>query len=140
MSAATASPRRDDRGSLSIMLVVLLTVTLGAAALIVDGGRAMAARRHAANTAEAAARHAIAAQSPTGRFDAALAADLARDHARRAGVDPEDVDVEVRDGPTGAPEVVVTVTARRTTVFLVLGGADELTVRSTGAATSVFAP
>ena len=127
-----------DRGSLTIMLVVLVLVTLGGAALIVDGGRAMAARRHAANTAEAAARFAVAEQSLAAGFDADTAVAVALDHAQRAGVAAADVDVGVRTGPTGAPEVVVTITERRSTVFLALGGADELTVRASGAATFLY--
>jgi Flp pilus assembly protein TadG len=130
----------NDRGSLSIVLGVLVLVTLAGAALVVDGGRAMAARRQAANTAEAAARVAMARSSLTSGFDPARAVDLAVDHAVRSGVAPDDVEVQVRTGPAGAPEVVVTITARRTTVFLALGGAEELTVRARGAATSVYDP
>jgi Flp pilus assembly protein TadG len=130
----------NDRGSLSIVLGVLVLVTLAGAALVVDGGRAMAARRQAANTAEAAARVAMARSSLTSGFDPARAVDLAVDHAVRSGVAPADVEVQVRNGPAGAPEVVVTITARRTTVFLALGGAEELTVRARGAARSVYDP
>lgn len=141
-----ASPHRrrrgaaDDRGSLSIVLGVLVFVTLAGAALVVDGGRAMAARRQASNTAEAAARMAVARSSLTEGFDERRAVDLAVDHAVRSGVAPGDVEVQVRPGPGGAPEVVVTITARRTAVFLALGGADELTVRATGAAIAVYDP
>ncbi len=127
-----------DRGSLSIVLVLLVTVVLGGGALVVDGGRAMAARRHAANTAEAAARTAVARTSLTTGFDPARAAELAVDHAVRSGVDPADVQVTVRTGPTGEPEVVVTITERRTAVFVALTGADQLTVRATGAATFLY--
>jgi Flp pilus assembly protein TadG len=137
-TGAFGSPTARDRGSLSIMLVVLLVVTLGGAALIVDGGRAMAARRHAANTAEAAARTAVAEQSVTAGFDPDLAADLATDHAVRSGIPADDVAVSVRTGPTGEPEVVVTITERRRAVFATLGGVDEFTVRATGAATYVY--
>lgn len=128
----------SDRGSLSIVLVLLVTVVLGGGALVVDGGRAMAARRHAANTAEAAARTAVARTSLTNGFDPARAAELAIDHAVRSGVDPADVQVTVRTGPTGEPEVVVTITERRTAVFVALTGADQLTVRATGAATFLY--
>ncbi len=144
MTAATphshdALQSRRDRGSLSIMLVVFVLVTLGGAALVVDGGRAMAARRHAANTAEAAARTAVAEQSLTRGFDPDTATALALDHAVRSGVDPGDVAIAIRTGPTGEPEVVVTITERRRAVFLALGGADVLTVRASGAATFVYA-
>ncbi|MCB1002333.1 MAG: hypothetical protein KDB40_23775 [Acidimicrobiales bacterium] len=127
-----------DRGTLAVVLVVFVTVVLGGAALVVDGGRAMAARRHAANTAEAAARFSVARTSLTAGFDADRATELAVDHAVRSGVAPGDVEVAVRTGPTGEPEVVVTITERRTTVFVALGGADVLTVRATGAATFLY--
>jgi len=140
MAPAMPSGRRGpDRGSLSIMLTVLVLVTLAGGGLIVDGGRAMAARRHAANTAEAAARTAVAEQSITGGFDPEVAAELAIDHALRSGVAPADVEVAIRTGPLGDPEVVVTITERRAAVFLALGGTDVLTVRATGAATFVYA-
>lgn len=132
-----SAPTRD-RGSLTVMLGVLVLVTLGGGALVVDGGRAMAARRHAANTAEAAARTAVARTSLTDGFDPDRAVELAVDHAVRSGVAPGDVEVTVRTGPTGQPEVVVTIVERRTAVFLALGGADELTVRATGAATFLY--
>lgn len=132
-----SAPTRD-RGSLTVMLAVLVLVTLGGGALVVDGGRAMAARRHAANTAEAAARTAVARTSLTDGFDPDRAVELAVDHAVRSGVAPGDVEVTVRTGPTGQPEVVVTIVERRTAVFLALGGADELTVRATGAATFLY--
>ncbi len=137
-SSGTSSHRRD-RGSLSIMLVVFVTVTLGGGALVVDGGRAMAARRHAANTAEAAARRAVAEQSLTRGFDPDMARSVALDHAVRSGVDAGDVLVTIRTGPTGEAEVVVTITERRRAVFLALGGADEFSVRASGAATVVYA-
>ena len=66
----------------------------------------MAARRHAANTAEAAARTAVARTSLTTGFDPARATELAIDHAVRSGVDPADVQVTVRTGPTGEPNGV----------------------------------
>jgi Flp pilus assembly protein TadG len=126
----------SDRGSLSIVMIFLVIITLGGAALVVDGGRAMTARRHAANTAESAARWAVASQSLTAGFDADAAAGIARSHAERAGVDPSDVDVFVRYRPE--PEVVVTITEHRSTVFLILGGSEDMTVHATGSAIFVY--
>lgn len=125
-----------DRGSLSIIMMFLVVVVLGGAALIVDGGRAMTARRHAANTAEAAARSAVANQSLSSGFDPDAAADRARSHAQRSGIDPADVQVAIRYDPQ--PQVIVTITEHPSTVFLILGGADDMTVRATGAATFVY--
>ncbi|TPW13261.1 MAG: hypothetical protein FD127_2138 [Acidimicrobiaceae bacterium] len=46
--------------------------------------------------------------------------------------------VAIRTDQAGRPEVVVTVTEHPTTVFLVLGGRSDMTVRATGAATFVY--
>ena len=129
---------RTDRGSLTVVTMFLLVIALAGAGVIVDGGRALAARRHAANTAEAAARFAIADQSLAGSFDAELARDVALSDVQRSGVQPADVSVDIRIDPSGQPEVVVTVTERRLAVFLALGGASEITVRASGAATFVY--
>ncbi|MCY7300340.1 MAG: pilus assembly protein TadG-related protein, partial [Ilumatobacteraceae bacterium] len=48
--------RDRDGGAISVVMVILLVRVLGGAGLVVDGGRALGARRHASNTAEAAAR------------------------------------------------------------------------------------
>jgi hypothetical protein len=47
----------------------------------------------------------------------------------RAGVPAADVQVEV-----GVDFVTVTITERRDTVFLILGGAETMTVRASGTA------
>lgn len=135
---AARAPR--DRGSFGIAAAAVVTVSLGGAALVVDGGRAMAARRFAANTAEAAARAGAATVDPYRGLDAATATDAARSHAERSGVASADVIVDVTTDHAGRPEVVVTVTARRPTVMLVLAGADVLTVRATGSAVPRYSP
>ncbi len=126
MSAAAA---RRDRGSVAIPMLLLVVVVLGGAGLVVDGGRAMAARRHAANVAEGAARAGASTVSPAAGLDPGRAAAAALDHAVRSGVPAGDVRVTVA-GDT----VTVTVTERRRTVFLVLGGQSTLTVHATGSA------
>lgn len=118
-----------DRGTVSLVMVMLVAVVLAGAGLIVDGGRAMTARRHASNTAEAAARAAAATATPVGGFEEHLAHDAAVDFAARAGIPESDVRVEVE-----ADFVRVTITERRTTVFLVLGGVTTMTVRASGTA------
>jgi len=131
----TTPVTQRDAGSASVMLTLLMVVMLADAGLVVDGGRAMAARRHASNTAEAAARAAVSTGTPLTGFDHAKAREIAVDHAVRSGVDPDDVEVVV-----GADAVTVTITERRETVFLVLGGAETMTVRASGTATLVYSP
>ncbi len=122
-----------DRGSISVVMIIMLVMVLAGAGLIVDGGRAMAARRHASNTAEAAARAAVSTATPVSGFDPVTARDAALEYAARAGVASVDVVVEV------APDAVrVTITERRRTVFLVLGGRSTMTVRATGVARVVY--
>jgi Flp pilus assembly protein TadG len=122
-----------DRGSISVVMIIMLVMVLAGAGLIVDGGRAMAARRHASNTAEAAARAAVSTATPVSGFDPVTARDAALEYATRAGVASVDVVVEV------APDAVrVTITERRRTVFLVLGGRSTMTVRATGVARVVY--
>jgi Flp pilus assembly protein TadG len=111
------------------VLLFLVLIVLGGAGLVVDGGRAMSARRHASNTAEAAARAAVSTATPVSGFDQSRARGAALDYARRAGVAADDVVVVVR-----VDSVSVTITERRDTVFLVLGGKQTMTVRATGTA------
>lgn len=135
MNAPGRSASRD-RGSLSIVMMFMVIIALAGAALIVDGGRALTARRHAANTAEAAARSAVANQSLTAGFDPIAATARARSHAERSGIEPADIQVAIRYDPD--PHVIVTITEHPSTVFLVLGGASDMTVRATGAAKFVY--
>lgn len=122
-----------DRGSLMVSLMILMVVVLAGAGLVVDGGRAMAARRHATNIAEGAARAAVSSTTPVRWFDPEVARSAATDHARRSGIAEADVTVEV----VGSV-VTVTIVERRTAVFLVAGGWSSVTVRGTGSATVVY--
>ena len=132
------SSSTPDRGVIGIAVTITIVVTLAGAALIVDGGRAMVARRHAANTAESAARWAITDQSLLGPFDPSRARAAAIGAAAGAGVAADDVSVEVRTDRYGRPEVMVTVTERRRSVFLVLVAVPRMTVTASGAATMAW--
>lgn len=120
---------QQDRGAISVVLMFLLMIAFAGAGLIVDGGRAMVARRHASNTAEAAARAAVSTATPVSGFDRETARAAAIEYANRAGAATADVEVDV-----GVDYVTVTVTERRSTVFLILGGQETMTVRATGTA------
>ena len=122
-------PERSDGGSITIMSLILLVLVFAGAGLIVDGGRAMSARRHASNIAEGAARAAVSTTAPMESIDSDRATAAALDHARRSGIDPLDVEVSV-----SAEVVRVTIVERRSTVFLILGGQETLTVHATGTA------
>ena len=62
-------------------------------------------------------------------FDRETARAAAIEYANRAGAATADVEVDV-----GVDYVTVTVTERRSTVFLILGGQETMTVRATGTA------
>lgn len=84
-----------DDGSLMVSLMLMLAIVLAGAGLIVDGGRAMAARRHATNVAEAAARAGVSVMSPMDPFDSVTAIAAAREHASRSGISAADVQVGI---------------------------------------------
>lgn len=135
------SPREEstrDRGAVGLLLLLVVVICLGAAGLVVDGGRAMGARRHAANTAEGAARYAVSSQSLSAEIDAAELRSRALDFAVRSGVGAGDVDVEVDVQDPAHPVVRVTITEQVRAVFLSLAGTDVLTVRATGSARFVY--
>jgi Flp pilus assembly protein TadG len=123
----------DDRGTITVVLMALVLVTLLGAGLVVDGGRAMTARRHASNVAEAAARAGVLTANPVDPLDPIAARRAAIAMATGAGVPAVDVAVEVH-----GDRVKVTITERRTAVFLALTGQSVLTVRASGEARLVF--
>ncbi len=136
MSPTPACDR--DRGVLTIITLLLVVVTLAGAGLVVDGGRALTARRHAANTAEGAARFAVSSQSPLTELDDAHAVGDATSFATRSGIEPTDIAVMVRHTADGTAEVVVTITEHPTAVFLALGGITTMSVHATGIARFLY--
>jgi Flp pilus assembly protein TadG len=123
----------DDRGVIGPAVTMLLVVVLIGAGLVFDGGRALAARREAINTAEAAARAGVATLTADGlREDPARAATF--EFLDAAGVARTDV-VSITVTPT---TVTVVLTARRDAVFGQLIGNDSIVVRGSGEATATF--
>jgi Flp pilus assembly protein TadG len=119
-----------DRGSVSVGLMLLVVIALAGGALVFDGARYLAAERHASNTAEGAARAAIATGSPGDGLDADTARRAAVDHATRLGVAASDVMVSfpARD------VVVVSITARRSATFIRFTGSSDLVATAEGRA------
>ncbi len=124
---------RSDRGEVAVVLMMLVLITLLGAALVVDGGRAMSARRHASNVAEAAARAAVSTATPVDPLDPVAARRAAFAYTTRSGIPATDVSVIVR-----ADRVRVTIVERRSAIFLALSGQSQLTVRASGEARLVF--
>lgn len=121
---------RDDRGSASVGLVLLVVIVIAGSGLVFDGARYLSAERHASNTAESAARAAIATGSPADGLDADTARQAAIAHAAALGVPASDVRVSfpARD------VVVVVITERRTAVFTRFAGSTSVVARAEGRA------
>ena len=135
MSARAGLEPKRDRGSLAIAMMFLVIITLVGGGMLVDGGRVLAARQHAFNIAQGAARSAAALGAPMDPVDAATARSAAMSYAQRAGIAASDVSVSTVRGV-----VTVTVVERRSAVFTALVGKANFTVRAVGVAELVWRP
>jgi Flp pilus assembly protein TadG len=121
MSTARA---RGDRGSLSLLVVIMLPALLVAGGLVLDGGRQLQARRTADGAAAAAARAAVQLSDQEAfarRLDPGLASARASAELAR-----QDADGSVS---LGGQSVTVTVTAE--VDFLILPGGRRVSGSST---------
>lgn len=120
----------DDRGSASVGLVLLVVIVIAGSGLIFDGARYLSAERHASNTAEGAARAAVATGSPADGLDADTARQAAIAHAGALGVPASDITVSfpARD------VVLVVITERRPATFTRFAGSSSLVARAEGRA------
>jgi Flp pilus assembly protein TadG len=124
----------DERGSISLVAVVIATAFFGAAGLVIDGAAGIRAASQASDIAEDAARAgAIAGETPgTGglvSLDTLRARDAAADWLTHAGVDPANAEITA-----SADVVTVQVRLRHETTLLRLAGVTELNVEGTGSA------
>jgi len=124
---STTRRLRGERGSVSLLVVIMVPALLMAGGLVLDGGRQLQARRDASGAAAAAARAAVELSEPelfTGHLDPGLAqgravAELGVQGARRSAVVAGDV---------------VTVTVSADVDYLILPGSR--TVSSSSSATA----
>jgi Flp pilus assembly protein TadG len=122
-----------DAGNASIILVLLTPAIFGVAGLVVDGGRALNARQHAANQAEQAARAAADAVDVDAiRTGAGLAIDPLT--ARRAAERYLAAAGETGTVSLGAQSVTVTVKATTQTAFFAVIGVNHISVTGTATA------
>jgi Flp pilus assembly protein TadG len=126
-----------DRGSLTLMLAVLMVALLALAGLVIDGGRKLEENAAAYAIAQEAARagadevdRSVAYQSGTFRVDAGQAVAAARAYLTRAGYDGS-----VR--MDGADEVRATVTVTEPTLVLSIIGVDSISSTRTAVASLV---
>lgn len=128
----------DDRGAISVILVLLTGALFGLAGLVWDGGRAITARQHAADLAEQAAR--------------AGANDLDVNAIRSHGSDVVDVSRAIADAcryvnvaspgsgctaTANGASVTVHVTTRTSTALLGIVGVSSLTTHGYATASAV---
>lgn len=131
--------RRDDSGAAAVILVLLTPVFFALAGLVLDGGRAIAARQRAADIAEQAARAGVDAldvatlrATGTDRIDADAARAAACRYVTTAAPDAG-CTVQV-----AADAVTVVVTSRTPTVLLGLVGVNSLHAAATATAAPVI--
>lgn len=127
-----------ERGSLSLMLVVLFVALAALAGIVVDGGAKLTADEDAVAVAQEAARAGATTVDESAAYSAgsfvvsqqqALAA--ARSYLIGAGYDRYSV------APDGARTIRVSVTVTEPTRFLALIGVDSFTCTGTATATLV---
>jgi len=117
---------RDDAGSVSLLIVLLLPALVVSAGLVLDGGRQIETRRDAHGAAAAAARAAVQlgpSEVYARQLDAGLA--VGRAQAQLSS-----------DGASGSVSVsgeAVTVTVRARVNYLILPGGRSFTQSSTAA-------
>jgi Flp pilus assembly protein TadG len=123
-----------ERGSISIVALVIGGALFGAAGLVIDGGAAVTAAAHASDIAQDAARAgAIAGGIPRADGGVVLDEERARSAATAwlatQGIDPASAEIIMAPGL-----IKVTVHQRRQTNLLRLVGVSELDVSGDGAA------
>jgi Flp pilus assembly protein TadG len=119
-----AARLKQERGSVSLLVVIMLPALLFAAGLVLDGGRQLQARRDANGAAVAAARAAVQLSDRelfTRRLDPSLAADRATaELGRQSAI-----------GSVAVSDRSVTVTVRAVVDFLILPGGRTVSEAST---------
>jgi uncharacterized membrane protein len=115
---------KRERGSVSLLAVIMLPALLFAAGLVLDGGRQLQTRRDANGAAVAAARAAVQLSDRelfTRRLDPSLAADRAAAELGRQNA----------IGSVAVSGQSVTVTVRAVVDFLILPGGRTVSEAST---------
>jgi Flp pilus assembly protein TadG len=138
MTAASPGPRPvPDRGSLTLMLVVLMVALLALAGLVIDGGRKLDQAGRAAAVAQAAARAGagMADRSVAYRSGAIVVSQMRAIAAARAYLAASGCTGTVR--ADGVSRIRVTVTITTPTLVLSLVGIDTMTSTATAVAVLV---
>lgn len=127
--------RRDERGAATVVVVFLAVALLAGAGLVIDGGYALADRRHAMNQAEQTARVASDKISEAGLRDGATLVD---DAQARAAAQAYLTTVGARGTVTIAGDrVTVTVRDNYRPAIMSMVGVGSIDVAATATATSI---
>jgi Flp pilus assembly protein TadG len=124
---STTRRLRGERGSVSLLVVIMVPALLMAGGLVLDGGRQLQARRDASGAAAAAARAAVELSEPelyAGHLDAGLA---------RQRADAE-LGMQGARGSVAVAADVVTVTVSADVDYLILPGSRTVSSTSSAAA------
>lgn len=123
----------DERGQVTVFVVVIATAVLLFAGLVLDGGLALSAKTRALGQAQEAARAGAQALDLTAyRADGTVR--LVPDHARHLALDYLNAAGATGTVTVDGTTVTVTVTATESTQLLRLVGVDSIQVSSTGSA------
>lgn len=120
---------RDDRGYVSLFIVMMIPVVLVAAGLVLDGGRQLQARRDANGAAQAAARAAVQMTSSE-LYAKALNPNLA------VGRGQAELSRQGHGGAVSVSAGEVTVTVTATVDHLILPGSASVTGTATSNAST----
>ena len=130
-----AGKDRDERGAITVFVVIIFIALIAMAGLVIDGGSALATKRRAMNTAEQAARVGADALDPASlRSGQPVVAPSRAISAAQAYLDK--VGAEGTVGVDGGT-VTVTVTADYDTAMLAAIGVNRMTVTSKASAVSI---
>lgn len=130
-----AGKDRDERGAITVFVVIIFIALIAMAGLVIDGGSALATKRRAMNTAEQAARVGADALDPASlRSGQPVVAPSRAISAAQAYLDK--VGAEGTVGVDGGT-VTVTVTATYDTAMLSAIGVNRMTVTSKASAVSI---
>lgn len=137
MRHRSASPGEGDRGSLTLMLAVLMVTLLALAGLVIDGGRKLNEAENAYAIAQEAARAgagqvdtSVAYGSGSFRVDQSQAITAARNYLTNTGY-------QGSVSAVGADRISVSVTVTENTDVLSLIGIDTMTSTGTAVASLV---
>jgi len=125
--------RRDQAGQVTVFVVVVFVALLAVAGLVIDGGRALAARRRAIDEAEAAARAGAQALS-IDAYRSSATVTLDPTAARAAALGYVAATGDTGQVTISGGQITVTVQVHQRVTILGIAGVGTMTLNGTGSA------